>query len=306
VTKQETRVVTDVDVSAARRMLLAGGSFEEREAPQHSLWQLRDKIEGVVTAYTSGKVVIQGADSAWVEGVSQKLQRNITGSNGEDRELEIKPHIGVDEAGKGDYFGPLVVGAVYVETAAQAQSLRHMGVKDSKKLSDDAAIRLHKEIPALCPHITETVINPGEYNMRYEKIRNVNVLLAQGHALSIEKVLSDIPQGNCTQVVIDQFSKKESRVLDELLEKGKKLEVLQMHGGESDIAVAAASIIARGRFLLELQHMGKKYKTHFPKGASDVIPFAKKFYQEHGYEALKNVSKISFKTTLQVTAAFDL
>ena len=300
---QSTRVVqTNQEVSMIRDLILSTDStIEIRDVPGNIAWQLAKEGKGVISAYSSGKIVIQSTDSEWTDEIS-----SIIIPENQDEKSDFIPHIGVDETGKGDFFGPLVVAAVFVENATQRDELIKLGVRDSKKLSDPRAISLRNKILDLCAYTHEVVISPEEYNDRYVTLRNANKLLAQGHAKAIEETYKSIPKGDCALVVVDQFSKSKSRVLDELLENGKKLEIVQMHGGESDIAVAAASIVARGRFLEEMRKMGEKYKVTFPKGASDVISFGKKFLKDYGIDELKNVAKMSFKTAIQVTSSFDL
>ena len=119
---------------------------------------------------------------------------------------------------------------------------------------------------------------------------------------SIEKALKDLNSKGieCSYIVVDQFSAAKSRVVNELGELGKSVELIQFHKGESDIAVAAASIIARGIFLQEWDKMNEKYNFVFPKGASNVLDGARLFVSEHGVEELRNVSKIGFRTTQSV------
>lgn len=200
----------------------------------------------------------------------------------------------------------MVVAAVFVGSEEQQSKLEAAGIRDSKTISDSSAVKLRKTILEVCPYSSEVVISPQEYNEKYEKLRNVNVLLAQGHAVAIEEVLEDLGSAKCEKVVVDQFSKSKSRLMDELLPLAKQLPVEQRYKGESDLAVAAASIVARGRYLQELDALSKKFNTKFPKGASQVIEFGKDFYAKHGYEALKQVAKISFKTTLQITSTFNI
>ena len=116
--------------------------------------------------------------------------------------------------------------------------------------------------------------------------------------------LSDLKKTGipCESIVIDQFSSSKNRILNELGEFGKKVNIKQFHKGESDIAVAAASIIARGIFLEKFENMRKEYDFHFPKGASNVIDSGISFIKKHGKEELRNVAKVGFKTTQRVLA----
>src|SRR5579863_2604036 len=158
-------------------------------------------------------------------------------------------HIGVDESGKGDYFGPLVVAACYVgpEHLAELE-----GVKDSKKLTDNMALKLADQIKRYCPH-NVIAIGPSKYNELYEKFRNLNRLLAWGHARAIENVLEQQP---ADRVISDQFADP-AGLKRSLFEKGRTVELRSMVRAEADIAVAAASVLARAEFLNRLARLGE-------------------------------------------------
>ncbi len=202
-------------------------------------------------------------------------------------------HIGVDESGKGDFFGPLVIAACFVgpERLAELE-----GVKDSKKLTDAMSHRLATKIMAICPH-SIIAIGPAKYNELYEKFKNLNTLLAWGHARSIENVLELHP---ANLVISDQFAAGGTAVKRALMEKGQKIEFRSMVRAEADIAVAAASILARSEFVRRLERLGQEYEIELPKGATNVIPTGKRFVAKYGADALKNVAKMHFKTSGQV------
>jgi len=204
-------------------------------------------------------------------------------------------HIGVDESGKGDYFGPLVIAACYV-------GLEHLaeldGVKDSKKLTDPVAVRLATKIRATCPH-SVIAIGPQKYNELYANFKNLNALLAWGHAQAIENVLET---QNASHIISDEFAKGGFAVKNALKAKGKLLEFRSAVRAEEDIAVAAASILARAEFLRRLAALGATYGCVFPKGATNVIGTGKAFVQKNGSQALGMVAKLHFKTTAQVLA----
>lgn len=202
-------------------------------------------------------------------------------------------HIGVDESGKGDYFGPLVIAACYV---GQEHLAELDGVKDSKKLTDPMAIKLAANIKKVCPHKL-VVIGPSKYNDLYEQIRNLNNLLAWGHARAIEEVLALAP---CKLVISDQFANP-ALLQRKLFEKGRKVELVSMVRGEADIAVAAASVLARAEFLWRLKSLSNECGVELPKGASpQVIAAAKRLVAAQGVSALRGVAKMHFKTTQQV------
>jgi len=211
------------------------------------------------------------------------------------------PIIGTDESGKGDYFGPLVSAGVYVDEQS-AKDLIKYGVKDSKKLSDSKNLELAWEIARICKGRFAIIeISPEKYNDLYEQFRKekkkLNTLLAWGHAKAIEEILSKV---DCKVAIADQFG-DESFILGKLQEKGKKLKLIQQHKAEQNIAVAAASILARARFLEKLSRLSNEYKIDLPKGVSQaVIENARKVVNMYGKETLRKVAKLHFKTTTAV------
>jgi len=211
------------------------------------------------------------------------------------------PIIGTDESGKGDYFGPLVSAGVYVDEQS-ARDLIECGVKDSKKLSDSRNLELAWEIARICKGRFAIIeISPEKYNDLYEQFRKekkkLNTLLAWGHAKAIEEILLKV---DCKVAIADQFG-DESFILGKLQEKGKKLKLIQMHKAEQNMAVAAASILARARFLEKLSKLSNEYKIDLPKGASQtVIENAKRVVNMYGKETLRKVAKLHFKTTTAV------
>lgn len=225
---------------------------------------------------------------------------NIKNSDKRDVELGF-PIIGTDESGKGDYFGPLVSAGVYVDERT-AKDLIANGVKDSKELSDSKNLELYREVARICKGRFAIIeISPEKYNDLYEQFKrekkNLNTLLAWGHAKAIEEILSKV---DCHVAIADQFA-EESFIVGKLQEKGKMIRLIQMHKAEQHIAVAAASILSRARFLEKLSKLSDEYKIDFPKGASQaVVENAKKFVNMYGRELLRKVAKLHFKTTTEV------
>jgi len=202
---------------------------------------------------------------------------------------------GIDESGKGDYFGPLVVAGVYVEPH-QVPDLQVMGIKDSKQLSDQRALALARELSS---HVTSSlvVIGPKRYNELYEKMKNLNKILAWAHARVLENILQQV---DCSRALSDQFG-DERFILNALLEKGKKIELEQRPKAESDPAVAAASILARAEFLRRLQRLSQEVGTTLPKGASKLVEdAARSLVKRNGQQVLQNVAKWHFRTTQAV------
>ncbi|MGQ0666941.1 MAG: ribonuclease HIII [Nitrospiraceae bacterium] len=205
--------------------------------------------------------------------------------------------IGIDESGKGDYFGPLVVAAVFVDATTQSE-LALMQVRDSKKISDGRILEMAPDIKTICPH-SIIAIGPHKYNELYAKIRNLNRLLAWGHAKALETLLERV---SCVRAISDQFG-DERLILNALQEKGRKIVLEQRTKAESDLAVAAASILARAEFLLRLKRLSDEVGTTLPKGASPAVELAARMViKRHGQDRLDSVAKLHFKTTQAVLA----
>ncbi len=204
--------------------------------------------------------------------------------------------IGIDESGKGDYFGPLVIAAVFVDSTTQGE-LRLMEVRDSKKISDGRVLEMAPDIKTICPH-SVIAIGPQKYNELYAKIKNLNRLLAWGHAKALETLLE---RGiTCERAISDQFG-DERLILSALQEKGQKISLEQRPKAESDLAVAAASILARAEFLIRLKRLSSEVGTTLPKGASPAVELAAKMIiKKHGRDRLGTVAKLHFKTTKAV------
>ena len=256
-----------------------------------------------VAVYEKGpKVLVQGRGVE--EFVQFELEPKILGEAKlgyeEVHSPEMfEPHFGVDECGKGDFFGPLVIAGVYVDHGI-ARKLLDAGVQDSKRIGSDARIRaLAQLIRKTAAGLIETVlIGPQKYNELYEKFGNLNKLLGWGHARVIENLLAKKP--DCPRALSDQFA--DARVIEQsLLRHGRKIDIKQRTKAESDIAVAAASILAREAFINWLERRGKELGLRLERGASaNVKETAKKVVEMSGPGALREVAKVHFRTANEV------
>ena len=205
----------------------------------------------------------------------------------------------MDESGKGDFFGPLVISGVYVDRGI-ARKLLDAGVVDSKKIGSDARIRtLADSIRKSSLGLAETVlIGPAKYNELYEKFGNLNKLLGWGHARVIENLLEKKP--DCPRSVSDQFA--DASVIERsLLRHGRNIGIEQRVRAESDIAAAAASILAREAFINWLERRGKELGLRLERGVSaNVKEAAKKLVEAKGPPALREVAKVHFRTAHQI------
>lgn len=208
---------------------------------------------------------------------------------------EYITHIGTDESGKGDFFGPLVIAGVMVNEQA-AKIFMDAGIKDSKKVTDKKILTLEPLIKANSAYSVIAISN-GRYNELYNKIKNLNKLLAWGHARAIENILE---KETCEYALSDKFG-DESLIESALMKNGRSIRLEQMVRAESDIAVAAASILARAAFVHKIQEMGNTYGLEFPKGcAPQVKDVARVFVNKYGKEKLSEVCKTHFKTFKEI------
>ena len=211
---------------------------------------------------------------------------------------QFAPHFGIDESGKGDLFGPLVIAGVYVD-GDLARHLRDAGIRDSKGIGTDKKIRELAQVIRNSGAPSEIiVIGPEKYNQLYTKIGNLNRLLAWGHARIIENLCTRVPE--CRRALSDKFA--DARVLEKaLLEKGSKIQLDQRTKAESDYAVAAASILAREGFIDWLDKHGKDLEITLAKGVSaKVKSAAAEIIAQYGPTMLPKVAKMHFKTASEV------
>ena len=256
-----------------------------------------------VAVYEKGpKVLVQGRDVE--EFVQFELEPKILGEAKlgyeEVHSPEMfEPHFGVDESGKGDFFGPLVIAGVYVDRGI-ARKFLDAGVVDSKRIGSDARIRaLADTIRKSSLDLVETVlIGPAKYNELYEKFGNLNRLLGWGHARVIENLLAKKPA--CSRSLSDQFA--DARVItSSLLKHGRKIVIEQRPRAESDVAVAAASVVAREAFINWLERKGKELGLRLERGASpSVKEAARKLVEMNGPAALREVAKVHFRTAHEI------
>jgi ribonuclease HIII len=291
----------DAAQAAKLRAILEEKGFTFREVP-YTLWGAQ-KQKLTINAYASGKLLVQGKGAK--EFVEFIIEPEIVGEAklGYDEVHNpemFQPHLGIDESGKGDFFGPLVIAGVFVDGNLPRQLL-DLGVKDSKLItSDKKAGEMADAIKDLITldRFNVIVISPEKYNALYVKFRNLNSLLAWGHATVIENLLTRWPK--CPRALSDKFA-HESLIQRALKEHGKKIVLEQRTKAESDIAVAAASILARAAFLDRLKYLGEKVGVRLPKGASaQVKAAAKEIVKKSGPEVLQSVCKFHFKTYREV------
>jgi ribonuclease HIII len=283
---------------------LKSHDFELREVPYALFAGAKKEIN--VVFYESGKLVVQGKGTKdFIEFVLEPeiLQEAKLGYEEVLNPELLAPRLGVDESGKGDFFGPLCIAGVYVNESV-VKAWKEAGIRDSKNISSDKKIRELAELIRKTPGCVTTVVPIGNeaYNRLYAKMGSVNSVLAWGHARVIENLLGQQNLMNPPPVraISDQFAYSKDTVAKALMTLGRQVELVQRHKAEEDMAVAAASILARHEFVSRLQALEKTYGVELPKGASALVDkAAKEFVNRYGAEGLGKVAKMHFRTALR-------
>jgi ribonuclease HIII len=287
-------------VEALERLLKDQG-FDFADRPYTIFFAQKAKLS--VAVYEKGpKVVVQGKETEdfvrfYLE--PEILKEARVGYEEVINPTMFEPHFGIDESGKGDFFGPLVIAGVYVDREI-ARRLLSLGVTDSKKIGSDKRIRqLADEIdktPGLAANIV--LIGPEKYNLLYEKFGNLNDLLAWGHARVIENLLLQRP--DCKRSLSDKFANE--RVIQRaLLKQAREIQIDQQTKAEADIAVAAASILARNKFVHWMDTRSKALGVLLPKGVSAAVKSAARtIAAKGGRDALRAIAKMHFRTSSEV------
>jgi len=290
--------------AAVLRTLLQERHYKFREVPHARFAAEKEKTNLVF--YESGKLVVQGKGTQeFIEFVLEPevLKEARLGYEEVLNPELLLPRFGVDESGKGDFFGPLCIAGVYVN-AQVIHSWKGAGIRDSKNISSDKRIRELAELIRKTPGCVTTVVPIGNeaYNRLYFKMRSVNAMLAWGHARVIENLMGQRHQMKPAPVraISDQFASDKATVAKALMSMGREIELVQKHRAEEDQAVAAASILARNEFITRLGNLEKDYDIGLPRGASAAVDAAaKEFISKHSVENLPKVAKMHFRTALR-------
>ncbi|MCR5413351.1 MAG: ribonuclease HIII [Kiritimatiellae bacterium] len=303
--------------------IMVNGNYRKREVP-YSLWSIEgDHFNATLYSkekHGKRKLCVQGSKAE--DFVLFVLEPNVLGAATLGYEKELSPelfsaHAGSDESGKGDYFGPLVVCCAYTDERLSDEMVK-LGARDCKQMSDKSVLAVGSKLRALLGPSGYSIVKlgPAAYNRLYAKIRNINRLLAWAHGTAIEGLLEKRP--GCKRVVVDQFAPSEAVITRSLKTRGKAAEIDQHHKAESDIAVAAASVIARELFLRDMLKIGEEVAGgaaetgkpddpafHLPLGSSDprVRAVAEDMVRKNGPVWLMNHCKAHFQTTDKVLAA---
>ena len=289
-----------------RALLIEHGARVEEHRPIEHATQYRitnDAERLTLNVYNSGKVLVQGKASplreavdGWKVDQGGKVADGRRGvGGGRIPVLDGTLRLGIDEAGKGDYFGPLVVAGVRVLGAEAAERLRDIGVRDSKDLSDAQALSIASRIPEAVgtENVHVVVLPPEEYEVRRKRAGNINRLLGELDAGIIREAANEVEI-----VVVDEFAAAARSYVEDAVPVGVELEVRPR--AEDDAAVAAASILARARYLEELGALSEAVGVKLPKGSTHVRGVGRRLYERDGMDGLRRVAKVHFGTTKQI------
>ena len=255
-----------------------------------------------LNVFTTGKVTVQGKNSGLrdllVGRLAAREEKHATTSgvlSGSKPAFDVTPRVGIDEAGKGDYFGPLVVAGARVTGARAAEGLQRLGVRDSKTLGVITARATAEGILEILGenNVRAVTLSPREYEARRSAAGNVNKLLDEIDAWIIAELKDDVEL-----IVVDQYAVSARERLEPFVSEGVKLEVRKR--AEDDAAVAAASILARARYLEELERLSARVGFELPRGSTHVVDAGRRVFGERGRAGLDEVAKTSFRTTEQI------
>jgi len=295
--------LTDPQAAALRGWLQAH-FYQFRQVPYARFAAEKEKTN--VVFYESGKLVVQGKGAQeFVEFVLEPeiLKEARLGYEAVLNPDLLLPRLGVDESGKGDFFGPLCIAGAYVNESV-AKAWADVGIRDSKNISSDKRIKDLAELIRKTPGCVTTVVPIGNeaYNRLYANMQGGHSILAWGHARVIENLMLQRHRMNPQPVraISDQFAHNKATVAKALMSLGREIELVQKHRAEEDLAVAAASILARHEFVTRLAALEKQCGMKLPKGASAAVDAAaKELASRHGAEGLAKVAKMHFRTALR-------
>ena len=290
--------------------------FEDKKRPKtpdYAIFQA-DEADTVVTLYNSGKAVFQGVSADIDANMWKEMERHLNPnkvvemSNSNDKKKKekivekINPKIyyastiGSDEVGTGDYFGPIVVTATYVEKE-NIPFLEKLGVKDSKKLTDEKILEIVPQIIKKIPYEC-IILSNKEYNENYNADMNMNKVKAILHNKVLKKLLDKY---QTEYVVVDQFA--QPYVYYNYLKDSNYVKNITFMTKAEDkcLSVACASLISRYVFLKQFDKLGESIDTFLIKGASDKVDeLGLKIVQKYGFDKLKEIAKLNFKNTEKI------
>ncbi len=286
------------------------------KTPPYAIFQAME-ADTIITLYESGKAMFQGVSAdidanIWVDMERKLNNRNIDINEPKKEKEKYKEElnyyysmstIGSDEVGTGDYFGPIVVTATYVDKE-KIDFINELGVKDSKKLTDDKILKIAPSLIKEIPYVTFTLNNKA-YNEYQKKGYNMNKIKAILHNKVLYAITHKEEKYPYKKIVVDQFVYPR-KYFEHILESTEKVtDITFTTKAESKCAsVAAASIISRYIFLMKMDELTKELGLEIPKGANSIVDeVGKEIVKKHGIEKLETIAKLNFKNTDKIKEA---
>lgn len=274
------------------------------DSPQGALFRARTK-HAVITAYNSGKVLFQGTnpDAEIVKWINSSEATKVTSKNEHLNDILISAHIGSDESGTGDYFGPVTAAAVFI-TESQINELKKLGIQDSKLIKDDIILELSKKIVEMKIPYSLLVLHNEKYNQLQRSGWSQGKMKAMLHHHVINNVTQKISNEDFAGIIIDQFClpnvyKKYLASENEYIHPKTHFMTKAEH---HSVAVAAASVIARASFLKEMDKLSHKSGYTLLKGASKKVDeLIAEIIRDKGKVYLDKVAKVHFANTEKAT-----
>lgn len=305
-------IVFKVSENIAKKMISYYKDLKREKTPPYAVFQAEEGGT-IITLYESGKAMFQGISAdidanIWID-LEKKFNNKVIDINSQKKEKDKYKEelnyyynmstIGSDEVGTGDYFGPIVVTASFV-SKDKINLINELGVKDSKKLTDEKILKIAPTLMKEIPYVTYT-LNNKDYNMYQSKGYNMNKIKAILH----NKVLYTLINKDnypYEKIVVDQFVYPKKYF--EHLNGAKELvtDITFTTKAESKCAsVAVASIISRYIFLMKMNELEQELKTTLPKGANDTVDkVGIEIVKKYGFEKLESIAKLNFNNTLKI------
>ena len=312
-------IVFKASPNIQQKMIRYYADKKKDKTPPYAVFQAVD-ADTIITLYESGKVMFQGISAdidanLWIE-MEKKLNNNVIDLNDKNKKDKNKTKedakvfynestVGSDEVGTGDYFGPIIVTASYV-SKENIPFLTDLGVKDSKKLTDDIIMKIAPEIIKKIPYVT-LVLDNEKYNDSYSEELNMNKIKAILHNKALVSLLKKDNYAY-QRIVIDQFvyPKKYFEHIYSAKEKVTKITFITK-AEDKCLSVAAASIISRYTFLLKIKEMEKEINMTIPKGAGTIVDEAAvEIVKKYGIKKLNSIAKLNFKNTDRIKEALNI
>jgi ribonuclease HIII len=288
-------IVIKVSDDTKQKMIEYYADKKRDKVPPYAIFQA-DEADTIITLYESGKAMFQGTCADIDANMWKETDAHIIKEKKEIKSYYYVNSIGSDEVGTGDYFGPMVVTATYV-TKDDINFLEELGVKDSKKMTDEKMLEI---APLIIKKIKydSLILTNKEYNLKYNKELNMNKIKAIMHNKVISNILNKY-NPKYDYIVIDEFAKPKSYFgyLTEVPNVIRNLTFLTK-AEDKNLAVACASIISRYIFLKEYDKLSNELGVILPKGASNLVDdMGSKLVEKYGEDKLLEIAKYNFKNT---------